>query len=127
MATKAIKNRQYEVIPFGALQGRKVFARLLQTVGPALGAVGGSAEAALGMLVSRLDEPTLEYLCEQFAPQTSVSHESKMVPLQAIFDRHFACNYGEMILWLVFGLEVNFASFFVDLLGSATPAEPKAP
>lgn len=121
--TKTIKSTQYDMRQFGALQGRKVLARLLQTVGPAIGAIGGSPEAALALAISKFDSDTVDYLCDSFAPFTTIHVNGKGIALEAVFNVHYAGNYGEMLQWLAFALEVNYASFFADLFSGAPTGE----
>jgi hypothetical protein len=105
------------------LTGRKVFARLAKTLGPA--AVKGLDVAkALESL-----EEDFEFLCDTFAKHTAVTggdYGSKAPQLDSIFDAHFVAKYPEMLQWLVFCLEVNFAGFFPGLGTIASVTSPSA-
>ncbi len=122
--SKTIGDHDYRVTQLGATKGRKVLVRLLKACGPAfsLAAEGRSTEA-LGKLASDLDEETLDYLCETFAARTDMDEK----PLAPVMELHFAGNYGEMVEWLGFCVQLNFESFFSVLAkkqaapGSATP------
>lgn len=125
---KQIGANTYVVTQFGAKEGRKVLFRLVKMLGPfAAGLVkGGFSGAAIGEAVgsfaSGASEEDFDYLCEAFSGQTKVKlpvtatgATEVPVPLVKLFDNHFRGHYGDMILWLVFAVEVNFASFFGEI------------
>jgi hypothetical protein len=124
--TKAIGDRgySYNVTQFGARQGGRVLVRLLKIVGGAAGEAmksGGESfdMATIGKTVSSLassvNESDFDWLCDTFAPTTSVvgGSFSNPVPLstEGLFDLHFAGAYAELALWITFAIEVNFGSF----------------
>lgn len=127
--TRVIEGKEYSVTPLGAVTGRKVLTRLLKIVGPAID------KASIGDLVANLQESDIDYFCDLFAKSTRVTTgtDKNNMPVQpllsdnGLFDLHFAGNYGAMVLWLKFCLEVNFSSFFQSLgsvLGSVA-SKPK--
>jgi hypothetical protein len=119
---KTIGVHTYRVTQLGALTGRKVFARMLKTLGPLASSGGADLSKAVGNL-----EEDFEYLCDTFAKTTSVSggeFGAKAPQLDTIFDAHFVGRYEDMIAWLVFALEANFGGFF-RALGKTAPDTPE--
>ncbi|MBS2020454.1 MAG: hypothetical protein JST00_46785 [Deltaproteobacteria bacterium] len=116
---KIIGGYRYKVTQLDAVKGRRAFMRLMKVVGPAYskGATSG-IEGALEDLVSRLSEDDVDHFCDVFAKTTQVSGgdltEGREPFLRDIFMFHFAGRYLEMVQWLVFCCEVNFASFFAQ-------------
>jgi hypothetical protein len=116
---RAVGTANYEVTPLGALEGSRVFARLLSIAGPVVetiakaGPKGDAAGAAVfAALTQRITPEDLTFFCEVFARWTTVNINGKEPRLSDIFDEHFSGNYGDMLQWLSFCIEVNFGSFF---------------
>ena len=114
--TKQIGNHGYEVTQLGAREGRRVFARLAQLMGGMVGelAAGGKPNpvAAFTSFAEAIDPEVMDFFCNTFEPLTQIHMpDGKVLLLKDIFDHHFADNYGEMVEWLTFCLEINFASF----------------
>ncbi len=114
--TKRIGTNGYEVTQLGAVEGRRVFARLTQLMGGMVGTIagGGKADLAKGFesFAAAISPDVMDYFCDTFTKVTQVHRpDGKTLFLKDIFDDHFADNYSEMVEWLVFCLEVNFASF----------------
>jgi len=105
----------YELTPFGARQGRRVFARLTQTIGPALAAATKDTqdlEAAIGTLTKAVDPDLVDELCDACAPHCRVQIGAKMPELTPeVFDEHFAQRYVAMLQWLLACLRINFSDF----------------
>lgn len=122
--SKMIGEHVYKVTALDALAGRKVMARLLKVLGPAMAGLskpegkeepGSRAAQAFADVLSRVTEEDVEALCNAFAPSTEVSagaYGDKSPRLQGIFAVHFAGRYDELLQWLVFCLQVNFGSVF---------------
>ena len=122
---KRIGKTTYKVEQFGAKQGRLVLFRLFRLLGPAMSALaeGGDPGDMIGRALRRFaesaNESDFDSLCEAFAAKTKVVHEATTaggtvgvdLDLAADFDSHFANNYGEMLQWLAFAIEANYASF----------------
>lgn len=127
---KTIGAYTYKVTALNALDGRKVFVRLVKMVGPGLSAYKASPDMAsaltqgMGALISALSEEDVEHLCNKLSASTEVSGgdygEKRRPQLDGVFLTHFAANYFEMIEWLIFALEVNFGSFFEKAGGLMT-------
>lgn len=114
--TRKIGNNDYEVTQLGAIEGRKVFARLAQLMGGMVGtlAAGGKPNPveAFKSFAEAMTPEVMDYFCDTFTKVTVVHRPDGKAPfLKDCFDDHFADNYGEMVEWLTFCLEVNFASF----------------
>lgn len=115
--TKVIGETEYEVTQLDAIRGRKVMVRLAKAFAPVL-AGGKSADglARLGEALANISDDDVDFLCDTFAPSTSVistdAQGRRVAPqLSKIFGLHFAGKYDELIQWLYFCLEVNFGSF----------------
>ena len=114
--SKKIGNHTYEVTPLGAIEGRRVFAKLAQLMGGMVGmiAAGGKADMVKGFqaFAESCTPDVMDFFCDTFSKVTQVHMPDGKVPyLKDIFDDHFADNYSAMVEWLAFCLEVNFASF----------------
>lgn len=115
--SKKIGNHGYEVTQLGGKEGRRVFAKVTQLIGASVAAIAGAGGKpdpvkAFETFASQVTPDNMDYFCDTFAKLTQVHYPGgKVLLLSDIFDDHFADNYGEMIEWLTFCLEVNFASF----------------
>lgn len=129
--TRTIGSAFYAVNQLGALEGRKVLARLVAMFGGMVGAIGegGKADLVRGFssLANAITEDQMEFFCDTFSPWTQVTKDGKTRVLKDCFDDHFVANYGEMVEWLGFCLEVNFASFLGGTGGIASLFSPKVP
>lgn len=120
---KVIEGFTFTVTPLGAVSGSRVFARVLKMVGPLLGEK--TMERGLPGLFSALNEADLDYLREAFAPMTQVRlPDGKEPVLSNIFDDFFAANYGVMVQWIFFCLEVNFGNVMSGKAAAAGQAAP---
>lgn len=120
----------YRVTQLPAKRGRALLVRYVRLFGPGAGSfVGGlgrtpngAFDAALTQGIAmglhdfceRLTDAELAHVCDEFAAFTVVV-ESREIErrLSDIFDDHFAGKYDDMLAWIRFASEVNFASFFV--------------
>ena len=104
--SKEIGSHTYHVRQLGAKQGRAALTKLLNLAGNAF---GGNPAA----FFTSLSEQDLEYFCRVFGENTEVELAlDRRIPLflQQQED-HFAGQFGEMLEWLVFCVEINFSSF----------------
>lgn len=111
---------KYSFTQLGAVNGRKLWLKLLKALAPAIADLAGMEsldEKAIGAvvtLVQGLDESTHELLCEELGKSCRF-HEGENRPLVSdFFDFHFAGRYWQMELWIVEGVTFNFASFLGD-------------
>lgn len=115
--TRKIGNHGYEVTQLGAIEGRRVFARLAQIVGGTVAAIAGAGGKvdpvkAFSSFTENLTPENMDFFCDTFAKFTQVHMpDGKVLLLKDVFDDHFADNYGELVEWLTFCLEANYASF----------------
>lgn len=117
---KVIDGVEYKVQPLGAMTGRKVIAKMIRVLSPALSQVGDQ-KLDFAKALQGLDEDTIEYFCDLFAERTRVENGTdnkgaKRWPLlKDVFDTHFARRYSSLVKWLAFCLEVNFGDFFGEI------------
>lgn len=119
--------KTFRVTQLGALQGRKVFLRLIKILGPVLSAAQGAenpeqaTSALLGTIGDHVSEDDFEFLCDVFAASTEVLGDTpgKAVDLKDVFDVVFIGNYKAMLEWLAFAVKLNYESFFTDSAGTA--------
>jgi hypothetical protein len=126
---KKIGRHTYYVTQLNALVGRKALVRLAKFLGPALAAATkGDVTDALARVAESLSEDDFEYFCDLFAEKTVVTGgEYDGEPdLHLIFDEHFAGEYLEMVQWLAFAFQVNFASFFSGAAAQMAKAKAAA-
>lgn len=124
--TKVIGESSYTVTQMPAKTGRKIFARLMNILAPALKALPTEGAASAvdwgGFLAGLLGNPELEhhldYFCDSFAAFTLVTTGTSTQPLhkEGVFDIHFAGKYADMVQWLRFSFEVNLGDFFTKVL-----------
>jgi hypothetical protein len=118
---------EFEVQPLGAIQGRRLFTKIVRSLGPALTEVAKLADpkakkdaAALGLsvlggLLERLDPALVDELCEAFAAHCTVRYPDGAKPkLPRVFDDYFAGRYNHLTRWLIECLRLNFADFLSD-------------
>jgi hypothetical protein len=121
---------EFEIQPLGAIQGRKLFTKIVKSLGPALSEVAKLAGAKdkksqdaasalglslLGGLLERLDPELVSELCEAFAQHCTVRYPDGTKPkLPRVFDDYFAGRYSHLTRWLIECLRVNFADFLSD-------------
>ncbi len=119
---RTIGSHTYEVIPLGATEGSAVLARVLKVAGPVVEKLAGAegdntGPAAFAALATNVTPEDMLFFCNTFSRFTTVDIGVKWPKLSDIFDEHFAGNYGELLQWLSFAVETNYASFFGGGLG----------
>lgn len=132
---KVINGRNYRITPLGASKGlgiltllTKHIARGLESV-PSLAALAEHAGTALADVASNLDEAHVDRLCKTLAESAQVEPtpgSENLVPLASCYENHFAGNYGELVAFVAFALEVNFGSF-LDLIKTTMATRAPAP
>lgn len=130
---KKIGDNIYVVSQFGAKQARRVQFRLIKALGPAMAGLmkGGVSSAGVGLAVGHAlqafaessQEVDIEYLYDAFASVTKVRQPIQSsganeitLDLEKVFDSHFRGHIGNMNLWFAFAVEVNFSSFFPEIM-----------
>lgn len=112
--TFTVDGQSYSTSQMSAVDGRKVFLRLVKAVAPALDKLDFSKstdadqreqsmlKAAASVLAS-LDEELLELLCEEFGSRTvHVINPTKTPQMDRVyFGPHFAGRYVQMTKWLL--------------------------
>lgn len=106
--------------------GRAVLVRLTHLFGGGLAAAvrsSGEGKAEVGALggavsglLERLNTEDLDWLCDQLATVTTVTHaDGRRQPLthDGVMDEVFAGRYMLLAQWLQFCVEVNYSDFFV--------------
>lgn len=121
-----IGEHEYRMRQLGALEGRKLWLKLVHILAPALERLAKEKtldEAALlgglSTLLERLDEATVESLYAAFGRSCElhiVDDKGERWPKLegAVFDEHFAGNYLAMSQWLAEGVAFNFLPFGSD-------------
>lgn len=130
----SIGTTQFTITQIGAVEGRRLYKKLVTALGPlfreayASNKAEGAAETrVLGLVLRALEDLPLdlfEELCESFAAVTVFKTPTMTVPIplntQGQFDDLFAGDYGALTNWVMTCLKLNFASF----LGAAASAPP---
>ena len=133
--SKIIGGLEYKVSQLGAIKGRTAFLRLVKALGPVVGGLvdpKGAPRQSLDLADMfgklALTDADLTYFCDIFSEKTFVVKGSQMPRLDNVFDDHFAGRYLDMVQWLAFCVQVNFADFFGGaLIAAVDPASPSAP
>ncbi len=137
--TRTIGEHEYTVYQLGAKEGREILRRLVKVLGASFDVVarewgtGGFTSNLPAMargavaVVENLEGPDLVAFCDAFGKSSTVRLGEKNPKVADVFDLHFAGNYDEMVLWLVFALEVNYAGFFRGMLAKVQSASAVSP
>jgi len=136
--TREIGGRKLEVTQLGTAQGLKLFFKLGKLVGPSVATLikqwqgkAISKEVVGEALIELLDKlewsdfQELVVVCARSTMQihTNDKGETVRLPLEKTIDTiAFAGDYLSLMKWLGFCLELNFASFFVDLGLTSLPS-----
>lgn len=125
--TKVISGVTYGVYMLPPRIANRMLIRIVKIVGPSLGVLLEEVDEEEGLkglmnstkvdgafigkvareLCARLDEKTLEGIMDTFAEVSEVDGAS----MPKVFDAHFRGKVGEMYVWFIFALEVNYSSF----------------
>lgn len=119
-----VDGEEYELTQLGALEGRRLYARMVRLLGPVAAALGRSdklLEQSLGDAVAAavegMDEDLVATLCDTFGKRCRVKAGPDRWPelTGVVFDDHFAGRYLLMTKWLKECLAFNFADFLGGL------------
>jgi hypothetical protein len=128
--SKEIGGILYEVTPLPFGVGQKALVRLVKLASPVLSALlaeGGNkalaGAAAIKQLPGVLTEEDLAYFAKTFGTASKYQNDNAMIPLVVQNQElHFAGRYSEFFDWIAFSIEVNYGSFFGDLMRRGTNA-----
>lgn len=120
--TREIQGRTYSVVPLPTGKGLAVMTRLGKVAGPSLGLLPSLKSNAdvlgeIGKVLERLEGNDLEWITRELALDAQVSNAHGVVPLQPIYDVHFAGDYFALFGFARFAIEVNFGPLFSGLKG----------
>ena len=132
---KEIDDFVYEVTPLPFGIGHKALLRFLKIAAPVMASVmekRGTTElaaaAAIRMIPAILSEDDITHFSSVFGKYTRYQSGDKWVPLVAENQElHFAGRYSAFFGWLAFCVEVNFSSFFGDLIKQAGGVADRVP
>jgi hypothetical protein len=89
--TRVIGDTSYTVTQLGGTVARGAAVKCGNLLGPGIKALKEGGASAAGQVLQDLTDDDLEYFCALFRPFTSVSTtKGKVLPLEPIFDEHFA-------------------------------------
>lgn len=116
-----IDGHDYKITMLGAVQGRKLWLKLLNVLAAPLAALAQAPQldeqagaAALSAAIKALDEGTLEEMYALFGARCEVRVGERSPLLEeAIFDMHFAGRYMAMTKWLWECISFNFTADFL--------------
>jgi hypothetical protein len=128
---KDIGGARYRVTQLGGEKASELMFRLLRALGMGLVNVSGAPSLRdLGGAIRALGMEDFIEFRSAFAAETAVLVEdrakktgikARWMPMTTVgFDAQFAGNPLALVQWFRFAFEVNFASFFPDLLGRAS-------
>ena len=119
--SKTINGREYETTLLDAVKGRAVFLRLAKVLGSGASAAGekipkgtwAASVAGMAGAIERLSEEDLTYFSDTFALASTVQVDGgSRVSVRDVYAVHFAGKIREMLEWLLFCFESNYADFF---------------
>lgn len=134
--TISIDDQSYVVEQLGAVEGMRIYQRLVKALGPvareALAQAGSlDTEAAQATLVIRalelLPDDLMSELADKFSRSCHVKVGSASMPLSTadLFDQHFAGRYGHLTKWIIACAKFNFADFLAKPASSAGLQSPQ--
>jgi hypothetical protein len=117
-----IDGQEYEITQLGALEGRKIWLRLVGALAAAIKELAAhetlderAVASAAASVVSNLDEATFELMCKAFAKRCRVVNGAAAPLLDDVnFDLHFAGQYIRMTKWFAECVMYNFAGPLAD-------------
>lgn len=132
-----IDGHRYEMTMLGATAGYRLFNRLFKMFGPSFGAImdavgtDGIEDAdlssqvvvnAIRTLSDQVKEADLDHVVESLRGQTHVGigGTEKTVPLSSVFEVHFAGDILSLGKWVIWGLQVQYATF-ANAFGTLRP------
>jgi len=120
---KTIGEHRYRTTLLDTFTGINVATRITTKVGEALKAGDVEhAERILGDFLAKLTTDEVRFYVDVFAKQTEIVQADGKTPfLKDNLLFHFSGRYGEMIAWLAWCFEVNFADFFAMVRERAAP------
>lgn len=129
---RTIGSRTFIVTACNTDDGCRLFFKLIKICGPAMSrflraldigdevaleqlSVGVAADA-LDEVIRGLDEVTFKDFYATFAKNTQlITDEGGQLPLLKVGPAVFSADYGTMVKWMAFAMQVNFSSFLSDL------------
>lgn len=137
-----IDDAEYELTQLGGVEGLDLFDRLTAELGaPVMNAIftalaskdpeGALGMVALGALV-KLPAEFKQQLRVHFAGLSKLSTggmllplgDGKTLPVDGVFDQHFAGRFGHMTKWLIESLKWSFVDFLPSSKGSSGESQP---
>ena len=128
---KQIGEHRYLYRPLPGRQAGTTLVKLGKVFGPAFGALfgkgldvqaDGALKEGLTTLFAALDEAAYEAVSKIFSKQTEVNRGSGFIPLDPIYDVHFAGHVEEMFDVLMWGVEAQYGPFLRAKLAQASSA-----
>jgi len=124
--TREIGGKRYCVTQLAAEPGQRLFFQLAKLIGPSVAALlrewqgkevtPDTVAAALSEFVQTLTYAQFRDFVDTFMGSTDVlGEDDKRVKLLSMKALAFAGDYGSLMKWVAFCLEVNYASFFGDM------------
>lgn len=120
---KTIGDITYRMEPLGADTGQKVLKRIFRAVGTI------QTTGDVGRAIGDLTDNDLEFITSRFAESTTYElpdpnprNGIRQVKLSSQYNHVFAAKYENLYAFLEWGIEVNFASFFADLVARQNAA-----
>jgi hypothetical protein len=109
---------RYECTQLLAEDGIPVFCTLVNLCASAQNP-DSMIEVILGALRSKELRPAMNEFYTTFRKNTLVHTNGKSVPLEQVFNTHFAGNYDHLIKWLIFNFELNLGKDFLAAVKNA--------
>jgi len=133
LESRDVGDVQVTVQQFAVMRASQLGARLFKLVGPAFSSMVGAdldsdLAPALQMFCAGLDPDEVPSLFTAILAGTTAEIDGKKIPLSSAsnIDLVFSGKMTALYRALGFALEVNFASFFVELRGWINAAMTKA-
>lgn len=109
----SVDGQNYVTTQLSAIEGRRIFLRLVKAIAPALDSLPNGKEkdaeleqkllVAAGNVLATLDENLFDALCATFGHSTQhKTDDNRTVTLDpGYFGMHFAARYVSMVKWLM--------------------------
>jgi hypothetical protein len=134
---EGLEGRRLRIQQLGAKEARSVARRLLNVVGTALREAGGNVAGqveiiAIGAILERIDDATVEYLTDTFEKVTSMEDTAGSegwMPVAKARDIVFGAGKGlaRWYVWMRACIEFSCGDFFTGLLAEARSLRGASP
>ena len=113
---KEINGNKYTYRNMPTSAALRVFSKMIKVLGPALAAAqsgGHSQFAVYAMMLEKMDDQMIESIVNQLVAHAEINGK----PLKPMYEMYFADKFMELLEFVQFAFEAQFADFLAKALG----------